>query len=57
MSQAGPGFVPQFGVRHGGDIPFVLQTANVLDPNASSEVVGLEHTIGDYWYVQLLPAH
>ncbi|KAF8608658.1 alpha/beta-hydrolase [Ceratobasidium sp. AG-I] len=49
LSQAGPGFVPQFGVRHGADIPFVMQTVDILDPNASPEVVEIEHTIGDYW--------
>ena len=47
--------MPQFGVRHGADIPFVMQTVNTLDPNASLEIVDLEHTIGDYWYVHYLP--
>ncbi|KAF8608649.1 alpha/beta-hydrolase [Ceratobasidium sp. AG-I] len=49
MKQPGLGFVPLFGVQHGGEIPFVFQTVPILDLTASPEVIDLTHTIGDYW--------
>lgn len=42
---------PEYGVSHGGDIPFVMQNLHILFPNAPPARIELEETIGDYWYV------
>ncbi|KAG9124350.1 hypothetical protein FRC07_011949 [Ceratobasidium sp. 392] len=43
------GFVPQLGVQHGGEIPFVLQLVGAVNPDASPELLDLAHAVGDYW--------
>ncbi|KAG8745212.1 hypothetical protein FRC10_008524 [Ceratobasidium sp. 414] len=43
------GFIPQLGVQHGAEIPFVMQTVGTVDPNASPELLDFSHIIGDYW--------
>ncbi|KAH7339682.1 Alpha/Beta hydrolase protein [Rhizoctonia solani] len=42
-------YPPAYGIGHGGDLPFVMQTLNIQHPNASSEAVELMETIGYYW--------
>ncbi|KAG8718942.1 hypothetical protein FRC08_004014 [Ceratobasidium sp. 394] len=42
-------YVPLLGVQHGAEIPFVMQTVGTIDPNATSELLGFTHIIGDYW--------
>ncbi|KAG9123205.1 hypothetical protein FRC07_000106 [Ceratobasidium sp. 392] len=49
MKEPAPNFVPVYGVQHGGDIPFVMQTVGIIKPDASPSVLGLVQTIGDYW--------
>ncbi|KAF8734832.1 Extracellular triacylglycerol lipase precursor, partial [Rhizoctonia solani] len=42
-------FPPQYGIGHGGDVPFVFQTLNIDSPNASPAAIELMRTIGTYW--------
>ncbi|QRV98848.1 carbohydrate esterase family 10 protein [Ceratobasidium sp. AG-Ba] len=49
MKEPPPNFVPLLGVQHGGDIPFVLQSLGVINPNAPEAALELMRTIGDYW--------
>ncbi|KAG8705895.1 hypothetical protein FRC09_002703 [Ceratobasidium sp. 395] len=42
-------FMPQFGAKHSGDIPFALQFVRVVNPNASTELLDLAQAMGDYW--------
>ncbi|KAG8784828.1 hypothetical protein FRC12_018245 [Ceratobasidium sp. 428] len=42
-------YIPQFGVKHSGDIPFALQFVRVVNPNASAELLDLAQAMGDYW--------
>ncbi|KAF8608654.1 alpha/beta-hydrolase [Ceratobasidium sp. AG-I] len=49
MKQAGPNPVPMFGVPHGGEVPFVLQSLAVDDPATPGALVDLSHAMGDYW--------
>jgi hypothetical protein len=51
LAEGVPGFPPVFGTHHGGDIPFVFQKLDIDAPGVASDLVELEHTIGDYWYV------
>lgn len=44
-----PEFLPEYGISHGGEVSFVMQTLGVLVPNASPAKIELEETIGDYW--------
>ncbi|KAF8608657.1 alpha/beta-hydrolase [Ceratobasidium sp. AG-I] len=49
LSEGVPGIPPLFGTHHGGDIPFVFQKLDIDAPGVASDLVELEHTIGDYW--------
>lgn len=49
LSEPPPNFLPALGIRHGGDVPFVMQTLGMVNPNASAAVLELVETIGDYW--------
>lgn len=40
-----------YGVSHGDDISFVMQTLGVLIPNTTPAKIELSETIGDYWCV------
>ncbi|KAG9126323.1 hypothetical protein FRC07_003890 [Ceratobasidium sp. 392] len=42
-------FVPQLGIKHSGEIPFVLQLIGVINPNASPKLLEFAHIVGDYW--------
>lgn len=42
-------FVPLYGIRHGGNVPFIMQGVSVTDPTVSSAIVDLQKAIGDYW--------
>jgi hypothetical protein len=50
MSEPPLDFYPLFGVSHGAEVPFVMQTASISKPEASLAIVDLQETIGDYWY-------
>ncbi|KAG9119416.1 hypothetical protein FRC07_005565, partial [Ceratobasidium sp. 392] len=49
MSEPPLDFYPLFGVSHGAEVPYVMQTASVSHPQVSPAVVNLQETIGDYW--------
>lgn len=49
MKQAAPNTVPMFGVPHGGDVSFVLQSLAIENPGVPAPVLNLSDTIGDYW--------
>ncbi|KAF8608650.1 alpha/beta-hydrolase [Ceratobasidium sp. AG-I] len=49
MKQPPVDFVPFLGVRHGGEVPFVLQTVPIQVPSAPQDQVELGHIMGDYW--------
>lgn len=49
LKEPPPGFLPQYGVLHGGDVVFVMQLLHILFPNASLAQIQLEQTVGDYW--------
>ncbi|KAG8687534.1 hypothetical protein FRC11_007065 [Ceratobasidium sp. 423] len=40
---------PDYGISHGSDTPFVMQTWGMSTPNASPAAIDLMETIGDYW--------
>ncbi|CAE6452767.1 unnamed protein product, partial [Rhizoctonia solani] len=42
-------YPPEYGIGHGGDVPFVMQTLDIQHPNVSPEAVELMETIGYYW--------
>lgn len=49
MSEQPLNFVPAYGIRHGGNVPFIMQTMSISNPNASpAAAVELQETIGDY---------
>jgi hypothetical protein len=50
MSEPPLDFYPLFGVSHGAEVPFVMQTASISKPEAFLAIVDLQETIGDYWY-------
>ncbi|QRW23306.1 carbohydrate esterase family 14 protein [Rhizoctonia solani] len=50
-------FPPQYGIGHGGDVPFVFQTLNIDSPNASPAAIELMRTIGSYWRDFLTQSH
>ncbi|CAE6402436.1 unnamed protein product [Rhizoctonia solani] len=39
----------EYGIAHGSDTPFVMQTWGMSNPNASHTAIDLMETIGDYW--------
>ncbi|KAJ1304675.1 hypothetical protein OPQ81_005814 [Rhizoctonia solani] len=42
-------YPPEYGIAHGSDTSFVMQTWGMSTPNASPAAVELMETIGDYW--------
>ncbi|CAE6503840.1 unnamed protein product [Rhizoctonia solani] len=42
-------YPPEYGISHGGDIPFVMQTLNIQHPNASPAAIELMESVGSYW--------
>ncbi|KAG8732275.1 hypothetical protein FRC11_014728 [Ceratobasidium sp. 423] len=42
-------YPPVYGIGHGGDVPFVMQTLNIQHPDASPAAVKLMETISYYW--------
>ncbi|CAE6508614.1 unnamed protein product [Rhizoctonia solani] len=42
-------YPPVYGIGHGGDVPFVMQTLNILHPDASPAAIELMETISYYW--------
>ncbi|KAG8712189.1 hypothetical protein FRC08_014920 [Ceratobasidium sp. 394] len=49
MSEPPLDFYPLYGVAHGAEVPFVMQTASISKPEVPTAVVGLQEAIGDYW--------
>ncbi|CAE6414041.1 unnamed protein product [Rhizoctonia solani] len=42
-------YPPAYGIAHGSDTSFVMQTWGMSTPNASPAAIDLMQTIGDYW--------
>ncbi|CAE6454104.1 unnamed protein product [Rhizoctonia solani] len=42
-------YPPEYGIAHGSDTSFVMQTWGMATPNASPAAIDLMETIGDYW--------
>ena len=57
MSEPPLDFEPSLGVSHGGDVPFVMQTFGITQPNYSPAVKELVEAIGDYWHEESLLLH
>ncbi|KAG8751142.1 hypothetical protein FRC11_009660 [Ceratobasidium sp. 423] len=42
-------FVPAYGIRHGGNVPFWMQTQSISDPSMSTAVLEIQQIFGYYW--------
>ncbi|KAG9124351.1 hypothetical protein FRC07_011950 [Ceratobasidium sp. 392] len=42
-------FLPHIGIKHSGEILFVLQFIGTVNPNASPEQLSFTQAVGDYW--------
>ncbi|KAJ1301999.1 hypothetical protein OPQ81_000834 [Rhizoctonia solani] len=42
-------YAPEYGIAHGGDIPFVFQTLKVEHPSAPPAAIELMEMISNYW--------
>ncbi|KAG8703461.1 hypothetical protein FRC09_004149 [Ceratobasidium sp. 395] len=49
MSEKPLNFVPLYGIRHGGNVPFFMQSYSVSNVTATPAQVDLQRAIGDYW--------
>ncbi|CAE6452760.1 unnamed protein product [Rhizoctonia solani] len=49
LKESSLNYAPEYGISHGGDVPFVMQTLNIQYPNASPAAIELMETIGHYW--------
>ncbi|KAG8710875.1 hypothetical protein FRC09_020892 [Ceratobasidium sp. 395] len=49
MSEKPLDFVPLYGIRHGENVPFFMQSYSVSNVTATPAQVDLQRAIGDYW--------
>ncbi|CAE6480105.1 unnamed protein product [Rhizoctonia solani] len=49
LKESSMSYPPEYGIAHGGDIPFVMQTLNIDHPTAPPAAVELMETISYYW--------